>query len=33
MEWDTPPHEGLEEDQAKTSGARASAVVFRKSVF
>jgi len=24
-------HEGLEEDQAKTSGARASAVAFRKS--
>jgi len=26
-------HEGLEEDQAKTSGARASAVAFRKFVF
>jgi len=28
-----PSHEGLEEDQVKTSGARASAVVFRKFVF
>jgi len=30
---ETTPHNGLEEEQVKTGGARASAVVFRKFVF